>query len=144
MNKKQLIPEEELKKLLNQVDISDSIKTLIKEADELFRDNKLISAQEKLSNALDFIPDNLHLLNAYGNLLLHIGEPEYAAFEFVKIAVFDKNFALNHLNPDALLLVAENYLKIDDPVTASLIYKRVLEIEPYNEKAKQQLEIIQT
>ncbi len=141
---KHLIPEEELKKLLNQVDISDSVKTLIKEADEFFRDNKLISAQEKLSNALDFIPDNLHLLNAYGNLLLYIGKPEYAAFEFVKIAVFDKNFALAHLNAEALLLVAENYLKVDDPVTASLLYKRVLEIEPYNEKAKQQLEIIQT
>ncbi len=109
----------------------------------MFCDNKLISAQEKLSNALDFIPDNLHLLNAYGNLLLHIGKPEYAAFEFVKIAVFDKNFALTYLNPDALLLVAENYLKVEDTLTASLLYKRVLEIEPYNKKAKEQLEIIE-
>lgn len=139
---KHLIPENELEKLLNQADIPEVVKTLIKESDELFRDNKLISAQEKLSNALDFIPDNLHLLNAYGNLLLYIGEPEYAAFEFVKIAVFDKQFALTYLSPDALLLVAENYLKVDDPSTASLLYKRVLEIEPNNEKAKQHLQII--
>jgi len=134
-----IMPHDELEKLLSQSAFSQNIRDLVKEADENFFNGKLVSAHEKLCEALESVPDNLHMLIAYGNLLLRLDRPQDANLQFVKVMIMNKEFALGHLGIDALMLLTESYIAINDLETASQLFQRVLEIDATNEAAIKKL-----
>jgi len=133
------MPHDELEKLLSNSSFSANIVNLVKEADENFRNGKLVSAEEKLCEAIELVPDNLYMLVAYGNLLLRLDRPRDANLQFVKVMIMNKEFALGHLGIDALMLLTESYIAINDLETASQLFQRVLEIDATNEAAIKKL-----
>lgn len=138
-----ILPHDELEKLLSNSSFSANIVTLVKEADENFGNGKLVSAEEKLCEAIELVPDNLYMLIAYGNLLLRLDRPQDANLQFVKVMIMNKEFALGHLGIDALMLLTESYIAINDLETAGQLFQRVIEIDATNEAAIKKLSEIQ-
>jgi tetratricopeptide (TPR) repeat protein len=134
-----IMPHDELQKLLSNSSLSANTVNSLKEADEKFSIGEFVSAEENLCVALESLPDDLQMLLAYGNLLLRLNRPQDATLEFVKIMILNKEFALGHLGIDALMLVTENYIAINDLETASQLFQRVIEIDANNETAIKKL-----
>lgn len=140
MEKYSNLPDYEFEEFFNSKNyIPNDLKELVKQAFESYKVNNLIVAHEKLYEAIELSPENLPLIIAHGKILQLLGSPEDASLEFVKVMLLNRDYAFENLNSEALNLIAENYLQIDEPKKAKLIYKRVLEIDPSNELAKQKL-----
>lgn len=122
-----IVPLSELNNFLNRTDVPESLRSLVKQADDSFLKGDLVAARKHILKVLEAMPHDPKFIIAHGNILLRLRANEPALIQFMKAKILDPNYTMNTLGTDALLLLAESYAKEGYKEDAMLLYKKIQE-----------------
>lgn len=100
---------------------SHALSDYVCQANRHLTSGDMASARDTLQEALSMAPGNLHLIMAYGGLLLHLNHLEEARRQFAKVTALFPDHAPAHLNLAAVLLLLNRLREAETAVGRALL-----------------------